>query len=52
MLNFCILTGNLGADPEIRYSNNGDPHFLVQPRIQIREREDKLVKNYRLQSSR
>ncbi len=25
MLNQCILTGNLGGDPEIRYSNNGDP---------------------------
>lgn len=25
MLNFCILTGNIGQDPEIRYSNNGDP---------------------------
>ena len=25
MLNFCVLTGNLGGDPEIRYSNNGDP---------------------------
>ncbi len=24
-MNQCILTGNLGADPEIRYSNNGDP---------------------------
>ncbi len=25
MLNQCILTGNLGGDPEIRYSNDGDP---------------------------
>ena len=25
MLNQCILTGNLGADPEIRYSQSGDP---------------------------
>ena len=25
MLNSCILTGNLGADPEIYYSNEGDP---------------------------
>lgn len=25
MLNHCVLTGNLGADPEIHYSNEGDP---------------------------
>ena len=25
MLNSCILTGNLGADPEIFYSSDGDP---------------------------
>jgi single-strand DNA-binding protein len=25
MLNNCILTGNLGADPEIFYSSEGDP---------------------------
>jgi len=25
MLNTCILTGNLGADPEIFYSSEGDP---------------------------
>ncbi len=25
MLNCCILTGNLGADPEIFYSSEGDP---------------------------
>ena len=25
MLNQCIITGNLGADPEIRYSQSGDP---------------------------
>jgi len=25
MLNSCILTGNLGADPEIFYSSEGDP---------------------------
>ena len=25
MLNSCILTGNLGADPEILYSSEGDP---------------------------
>ncbi len=25
MLNSCILTGNLGADPEIFYNNEGDP---------------------------
>lgn len=25
MLNLCILTGNLGGDPEIRYSQQGDP---------------------------
>lgn len=25
MLNTCIITGNLGADPEIRYSQSGDP---------------------------
>jgi len=24
-MNQCILTGNLGADPELRYSQNGDP---------------------------
>jgi len=24
-MNECILTGNLGADPEIKYSRNGDP---------------------------
>jgi single-strand DNA-binding protein len=24
-MNECILTGNLGADPEIRYSNDGNP---------------------------
>jgi single-strand DNA-binding protein len=24
-MNQCILTGNLGADPDIRYSQNGDP---------------------------
>ena len=25
MLNSCVLTGNLGADPEIFYSSDGDP---------------------------
>jgi single-strand DNA-binding protein len=25
MLNNCILTGNLGADPEVFYSSDGDP---------------------------
>ena len=25
MLNQCVLTGNLGADPEIFYSSEGDP---------------------------
>jgi len=25
MLNSCVLTGNLGADPEIFYSSEGDP---------------------------
>ena len=25
MLNNCILTGNLGADPEIFYSSDGEP---------------------------
>ena len=25
MLNSCILTGNLGADPEIFYSSDGEP---------------------------
>jgi single-strand DNA-binding protein len=25
MLNACILTGNLGADPEVFYSSEGDP---------------------------
>ena len=25
MLNECILTGNLGADPEVFYSSEGDP---------------------------
>jgi single-strand DNA-binding protein len=25
MINFCILTGNLGADPEIFYTSEGDP---------------------------
>jgi single-strand DNA-binding protein len=25
MLNQCILTGNLGADPEVFYSSTGDP---------------------------
>ena len=25
MLNNCILTGNLGADPEVFYSSEGDP---------------------------
>lgn len=25
MINTCILTGNLGADPEIFYSSEGDP---------------------------
>ena len=25
MLNSCILTGNLGADPEIFYSSEGEP---------------------------
>ncbi|MHC4216134.1 MAG: single-stranded DNA-binding protein [Planctomycetota bacterium] len=25
MLNACILTGNLGADPEIFYSSEGEP---------------------------
>ena len=25
MINTCILTGNLGADPEIFYSSNGEP---------------------------
>ena len=25
MLNQCILTGNLGCDPEIRYSQSGEP---------------------------
>jgi len=24
-MNQCILTGNLGQDPDIRYSQNGDP---------------------------
>ena len=24
-MNQCIMTGNLGADPDIRYSQNGDP---------------------------
>jgi single-strand DNA-binding protein len=28
-MNNCVLTGNLGADPEVRYTSNGDPiaHF-------------------------
>ncbi len=25
MLNNCILTGNLGADPEVFYSSEGEP---------------------------
>ncbi len=25
MPNLCILTGNLGADPEVKYSNDGNP---------------------------
>ena len=25
MLNVCVLVGNLGGDPEITYTNNGDP---------------------------
>ena len=25
MLNNCLLTGNLGADPEVFYSSEGDP---------------------------
>ena len=25
MLNLCLLTGNLGADPEMKYTNEGTP---------------------------
>lgn len=25
MLNSCVLTGNLGADPEVFYSSEGEP---------------------------
>ncbi len=25
MMNVCVLTGNLGADPEINYTQEGDP---------------------------
>ncbi len=25
MLNTCVITGNLGADPEVFYSSSGDP---------------------------
>ena len=25
MLNLCIITGNLGADPEVHYSSDGNP---------------------------
>ena len=29
MLNQCIITGNLGADPEIRYAQSGEPIATV-----------------------
>ena len=42
MLNNCILTGNLGADPEIFYSSDGEPIGHIQPGISIVKEENGL----------
>jgi len=39
MINTCILTGNLGADPEIFYSSNGEP--IATFNIAFRSGKDK-----------
>jgi single-strand DNA-binding protein len=38
-MNQCILTGNLGADPETKYSQNGDP--IATFNIAFRQGKDK-----------
>jgi len=40
MLNSCILTGSLGADPEIFYSNEGDSVATINPNIRPDEPTD------------
>jgi hypothetical protein len=39
MLNNCILTGNLGADPEIFYSSDGEPvaNFCLEKNLNTHE---------------
>ena len=39
MPNICVLTGNLGGDPEIFYTNDGDP--VASFSLAFRSRKDK-----------
>ena len=48
MLNNCLLTGNLGADPEVFYSLRGRPHCHIQPGISIVKEKDQLDQDHLL----
>ena len=42
MLNSCILTGNLGADPEVFYSSEGEPVASFNLAFQIIKEKNRL----------
>ena len=49
MLNSCILTGNLGADPEVFYSSEGRFDRLLE--LRLPEEKDRLDKSNLFSSS-
>ena len=52
MLNNCLLTGNLGADPEVFYSLRGRPHCHIQPGLSVIKEKDQLDQDHLLQQAR
>ena len=44
MLNNCILTGNLGADPEIFYTSEGEAVATFNLAFQIIKEENRMDK--------
>ena len=52
MLNNCLLTGNLGADPEVFYSSEGDPIATFNLAFQFIKEKDQLDKDHLFQQAR
>ena len=52
MLNNCLLTGNLGADPEVFYSSEGDPIATFNLVFRPSKKKYQLDQGHLLQQAR